>query len=180
MLPVLDPSKYDALRASEAQARAELAAREAAEKAHKVAEKIELKSYEPLRETERQVLTEQAAREAAAAARHVEAPEPPFMTEEDRHEANRAALLEKLDKQVQENKIDSHERRYQISRFEQTGVVPQNEVGHSQGQARVTSRHLGMTNHADLVSQQAAANERLTAGPEKANGPIKKPPGIEL
>lgn len=160
----------------------------------------EPRNYDALRATERQVLAEQefvrAGREATvrterpepAAERQAQAVEQPVMTHEERHEAARAALSAGLAEQVKDKKIDANERRYLMERFETSGLTPQNDAHANHEQARQSSRGLGMTDRADMVSQQAAARERLNQaidrgaagqGPDQAPDQSRKPPDIE-
>jgi hypothetical protein len=160
----------------------------------------EPRNYDALRDSERKVRSEQefvitgreatvrAEHSAPAAQRQAEASEPPFMTHEERHEAARAALIEKLDAGVRSNRIDHHERRYQLQQFETNGLRLQNDAPTHHDRPRISSRGLGVMDRADLVSQHAAARQRLKqamarseAGltPDRARDPSRKPPGIE-
>jgi hypothetical protein len=175
---VSDPHKYDALREE---------GRKALERQfHDAAAEVAGRQAAPEKQ-----LADAGRGPGVQSERQATAPEPPFMTDEDRHIAARAALTETLDKQVRENKISHHERRDQLYRFENTPSKLDHTLSAgtpAQDQARTSGRPVGATDRADLVSQQAAARERLNASiernaagkaPEKTADLSRKPPTIE-
>lgn len=138
------------------------------------------RDYGELNKTQRKVIAEQqfheagrqtTVREAMSAEpspeHQVTAPEPNAVAEIEARDAQRAAYIERLDAMVAAKKIDSHELRYRLDRFENGNPV---EADRKALQERAAAR--------DALNQHI---ERGNAGQPLEKGPDvgRKPDDIE-
>lgn len=100
-----------------------------------------------------------AGREIDARQPPEQAQEQPFLTEQDKHEAARAALTQALDEKVLSGKIDRHEAYYQLQRFENNVSEPQTQ-----------DRSLKFFEDKDQDKERAPAGEQQEHGDGKNQG----------